>query len=177
MLPTLLSAVLSWGLATASPSALRADGLRLQLAPAQATYCQGDSARVHFLVDFPARVRLYSVTADNTAIQVWPSQGQSGLLEPNRVQSFDVTMIADQDGPERLVAVAVPLDQSWPLLVNQRSCRVSDRWSPPPLPPGSQVASLSYEILSGRSCPRLTSRQARTVEILDRVLRSLPRCR
>ena len=107
--------------------------------------CSGQSMSLELNASAPARVHVYSVTPDGSAVHVWPEPAGSGRL--TGTQSLGTFAAAPSPGgDERIVAVAVPEGTPMgPLDAHRGFCRV-DSFSAAAIPPEAAVASVTWRI-------------------------------
>lgn len=137
-----------------------ANGLSVYIAPPDpdGIACEGEVVELVVNTDRPARVRLYSVSADGTTYLMWPPDpryaggvpagtGPTGDQMVSELRLPGTTMIPSADGrDERMVLVAVPPGGSFGAAENWRGfCEVSGGFSEAALlPPGAAVSSVSF---------------------------------
>ena len=123
--------------------------------------CEGDIVELVANTDRPARVRLYSVTADGTTYLMWPPApdrqsvnvpkggGPTGDQVDGALRLPGTTMIPAADRrDERMVLVAVPPGASFGVAENWGGfCKVPGGFSERTLlPPGAAVSSTSFQV-------------------------------
>ncbi len=133
------------------------DGLGVQVtmdAPALGL-CDGQEFTVSIHSTRPARIRLFSVYKDGTALLAYPYQpGLPDVVRPQQPIEFPgMAAGLEGAGQETLVVVAVPPHQSLgPLAGADRFCRVPGRFSEALYPPGAGVHRLSFEVEPPYDC-------------------------
>ena len=155
------------------------DGLELALTldPPRTQFCAGEQAKISLMVGRAARVRLFSVAADGSAIQVWPAQGELDRVAPGTPLSFDTAFLLGPGGQERLVAVGIAEGADWGGLGSSASCLLPSPLTQARIPAGAAVATRGYRVSSDpRVCQAsLVDEQQRAQ--LAQILEQLPVCR
>ncbi len=107
--------------------------------------CSGQSFSLDLNTSAPARVHVYSVTPDGSAVHVWPEPSGSGRL--TGTQSLGTFAAAPSPGgDERILAVAVPEGAPMgPIDAHRGFCRV-DGFSAATIPADAAVASVTWHI-------------------------------
>jgi hypothetical protein len=107
--------------------------------------CAGQSFSLEMNASAPARIHVYSVTPDGSAVHVWPEPAGSGRL--TGTQSLGTFAAAPSPGgDERIVAVAVPEGApKGPLDAHRGFCRVNG-FSAATIPADAAVASVTWRI-------------------------------
>ena len=123
-----------------------ADGrtVRVVISGNTGQYCEGDRMEPVVLVDRPSRVRVFSVERDGRALVIWPySPDQDDLVE--RTLSLGQAQVQRPKlGEERLVAVALPADDSFGETDDWRACYWPTAFGSSSMPAHAAVGSAGF---------------------------------
>lgn len=154
-----------------------ASGLDIELIldPPSSEFCGGQEITVTMASDRPARIRLLSVAADGSALQVWPAGGEPDRTAPGAPLSFPTAMLLGSGGQERMVLVGIADGDGWGRLGGARSCVLPDGFLDE-IPAGAAVVARGYRVSRDpRVCRSEDVDPVMEAELLQ-VLKQLPRC-
>lgn len=111
--------------------------------------CPGEVLSPVVRVSQPARVQVFSVTADGTSTLIFPMDGASDLVQDElSLGAFDA-VYEEGAGEERLLAVAVPDGQAFGLTRSWKGwCQVPGSWRSDLVPGSAAIAASTYAVLA-----------------------------
>jgi len=110
--------------------------------------CEGEPVSASVFVDAPARVRVFSVTAEGRGFLIWPPPGGSDRITREASLGQMHPVIHPELSEPRLLAVAIPGESSWGEMERWNAlCRVPGDFGDEFYPSGSGVHAISYTVI------------------------------
>lgn len=123
-----------------------ADGrsVRVVISGNTGQYCEGDRMEPVVLVDRPSRVRVFSVERDGRALVIWPYAPNQDDLVERSLSLGQAQVQRPKLGEERLVAVAIPAEESFGDTDGWRGCYWPTAFGPSSMPAHAAVGTVGF---------------------------------